>query len=113
MAKTVFKTEEIELLDGSTVRLRPLSIRNMKKFQARFASLQEEASEANGDTDTTLEGLLDLAFLCLEQDNSGGDREELEDRLDLDSTYKVIEVCSGIKLNDPNLIAAANALLTE
>ena len=32
-------------------------------------------------------------------------REYLGDTLEMDSIYKIIEICGGIKLNDPNLQA--------
>jgi hypothetical protein len=35
------------------------------------------------------------------------DKEKLEDVVDLPTIYKVIEVAAGIKLNDPNALAAA------
>lgn len=34
-------------------------------------------------------------------------KEYLEDTLDLDSIYKILEVTGGIKLNDPKLMEAA------
>jgi hypothetical protein len=112
MAKTVFNTEEIELLDGSVVKLRPLNIRKMKEFQTKFAKLQ---SEDNTDEAKAIDGLLDLAVICLEGPSPelAGDRDKLEDTLDLESMYKVIEVSTGIKLNDPNLIQAVAAMMEE
>jgi len=35
------------------------------------------------------------------------DKVKLEDLIDLPTVYKVIEVAAGIKLNDPNALAAA------
>jgi hypothetical protein len=35
------------------------------------------------------------------------DKTKLEDLIDLPTVYKVIEVAAGIKLNDPNALAAA------
>lgn len=63
------------------------------------------------ETGDTLDKLLDLARTCLkgikaEQGNS----EDLDDILDLQTCYKIIEVCGGVKLNDPNLMAAAAAM---
>jgi hypothetical protein len=34
-------------------------------------------------------------------------KEKLEEVIDLPTVYKIIEVASGIKLNDPNALAAA------
>ena len=38
--------------------------------------------------------------------------EWIEDTLDLDSMYKVLEVCAKLKLNDPKLMEAAQAAMT-
>jgi hypothetical protein len=59
----------------------------------------------------SLDRLLGLSRVCLEgikaeQANS----EDLDDILDLPTCYKIIEVCGGVKLNDPNLIAAAKEM---
>jgi hypothetical protein len=37
------------------------------------------------------------------------DKAKLEEVIDLPTIYKIIEVASGIKLNDPNALAAALA----
>jgi len=112
MAKTVFNTETIELLDGSTVLLRPLNIKGMKKFQARFAELQkvEDAKD-----DEAIDGLVDLAQICLKVNKAeiAEDRDALEETLDLDSMYRIIEVSTGIRLNDPNLVRAVAEALGE
>jgi hypothetical protein len=42
-----------------------------------------------------------------------GNREALEEALDVPTIWKIIEVCGGIKLGDPNLIAAANKMVGE
>jgi hypothetical protein len=35
------------------------------------------------------------------------DRDKLEDALDVPTINRILEVCGGIKLDDPNLVAAA------
>jgi hypothetical protein len=39
------------------------------------------------------------------------DRDALEDALDLQTMYKILEVAAEIKLNDPNLVAMAQELV--
>ena len=114
MAKTVFNTEEIELLDGTVVRLRPLNIRKMKEFQARFAELQAD-TEKESEEAGFLDGLLELAGICLQgpAPELAADAEKLEDTLDLESIYRIIEISTGIKLNDPNLVQAVAAMMAE
>jgi hypothetical protein len=40
-------------------------------------------------------------------------REYLEDVLDMDTIYKILDVCGGLKLNDPKLLAEAERLVQE
>jgi hypothetical protein len=40
-------------------------------------------------------------------------REYLEDVLDMDTIYKILEVCGGLKLNDPKLLAEAERIAAE
>lgn len=103
MAKTVFRSETIEFLDGSSSELKSLSIKNMKKFQSKFDELQKADGQTAIDA---LDGLLDLALICLAgtDPEKAADRDWAEDAIDLETMYKVIEVCSGVKLNDPNLV---------
>lgn len=111
MAKTVYRSEELLLLDGTKVALKSLSIKKMKEFQARFATLQDDST----DNDSALDGLLDLTEICLStaEPELAKNREKLEESLDMETMYKIIEVTTGIVLNDPNLIQAVAEALTE
>jgi hypothetical protein len=40
-------------------------------------------------------------------------REYLEDVLDIATIYKILDVCGGIKLNDPKVLEAAQKALAE
>jgi len=40
-------------------------------------------------------------------------REYLEDVLDMDTIYEILDVCGGLKLNDPKLLEKAEALLSQ
>lgn len=106
MATEVFSTEEITLLDGQSVLLRPNSIKIMKKFMVKF---NEMGNLPDNDEEASLNLLTDLAEICLAKQlpDLVKDREVLEDTLDQLSIYKIIEVCAGIKLNNPDLVQAA------
>jgi hypothetical protein len=60
--------------------------------------------------DEGLDALVGLASLCLKYVAPSLDLETLEDYLDTDTMYKVIEICGGVKLNDPNLLRASQEL---
>ena len=52
--------------------------------------------------------LLECAVIAMKQYKPElATKEALEEVIDLPSIYKVIEIAAGIKLNDPNALAAA------
>lgn len=113
MATTVYITEEIELQDGSSVTLKPLNIKNLRKFMKTMEGFENVDSEDEG-----LEVMLDAAALCLKSerpefwdDADNKHSEKFEDSVDMPSIYKILDVCGGLKLNDPNLLAAAQEAL--
>lgn len=107
MANTVYDVEQITLQDGKEVELKPVNIRHLREFMVKM----EEFGKTGEDEDKALEILLDAAAICLKKQvpEYSTDREKLEDALDMPTVYKILDVCGGVKLNDPNLLAAAMA----
>ena len=104
MATTVYNVEEIELQNGAKVKLKPLTIKELRKFMAAVQKTAETKSE-----DETLTILIDACAVALEKQlpDLVQDRDALEDALDVPTINRILEVCGGIKLDDPNLLAAA------
>jgi hypothetical protein len=59
--------------------------------------------------DETLTILIDACAVALEKQlpDLVADRDALEDALDVPTINRILEVCGGIKMDDPNLLAAA------
>jgi len=104
LATTVYSVEEIKLQNGSTVQLKPLSIKELRKFMTAISKTQEVTTESD-----SLNVLIDACAIALEKQlpDLVKDRDALEDALDVPTINKILEVCGGIKLDDPNLLAAA------
>ena len=104
MATKVYSVEEIELQNGSKVTLKPLTIKELRKFMAAVQKTAETKTE-----DETLTVLIDACAVALEKQlpDLVKDRDALEDALDVPTINRILEVCGGIKLDDPNLLAAA------
>ena len=98
MATTVYETTEIELLDGTKIRMRPLKISLLRDFMKKFA----EVAEVADDNDASMDILLECVQIAMKQyaPDLATDRERIEDTIDLPSVYKVIEAASGIKFDD-------------
>lgn len=124
MATAVYDEVEVLLQDNTEVVLKPLPIGQLRRFMAAW----KEMANLQGETDSEKEehsftifvncaGIaLENQFLALEKfakmRGTGKDplskeyRDYLEQVLDIDTIYKIMEVCGGLKLNDPNLLAA-------
>jgi hypothetical protein len=108
LATTVYDIIEIELQDGAEISLRPLKIKVLREFMKTFQSMAETDIDED-DSMGSVNLILDCVQVAMKQyaPEYAVDREKLEDAIDLPTAYKIIEVASGIKLNDPNLVAAA------
>jgi hypothetical protein len=113
LAKEVASVEEIKLLDGTEVTLRPCSIKVLKKFMKVFKKM-EQLEEV--DQEQIMDILVEASAVALQKqlpdvtkfvDDEDESREEYEEMVDMDIVNKVNEVCGGIKFDDPNLLAAA------
>jgi hypothetical protein len=104
LATKVYDVEEIELQNGAKVKLKPLSIKQLRKFMEVVKKTQD-----SNDENVTLGILVEACAVALETQlpELAADREKLEDALDVPTINRILEVCGGIKMDDPNLIAAA------
>jgi hypothetical protein len=108
MATSVYETVEIELMDGTKIKMRPLKISLLRDFMKEFQKIGDEGIAE--DNIKSMDLLLSCATIAMKQfDEELATKEKLEDILDLPTVYKIIEVAAGIKLNDPNALAAALA----
>ena len=104
MASTVYDVEEIQLQNGAIVKLKPLTIKELRKFMAAIAKTAEATTE-----DETLSILIEACAVALEKQlpDLVKDIDAFEDTLDVPTINRILEVCGGIRMDDPNLLAAA------
>jgi hypothetical protein len=104
MATTIYDTEEIQLQNGDKAILKPLTIKSLRKFMEAIQKTSEAQTE-----DETLTILIDACAVALEKQlpDLVADRDALEDALDVPTINRILEICGGIKMDDPNLLAAA------
>ncbi len=110
MATQLYDTVEIELQDGRQVKLKPLPIKYLRDFMEVVTKLDDVKNEKEA-----IDIFIDACAIALKRSlpDLAGNREALEEALDVPTIWKIIEVCGGIKLGDPNLIAAANKMVGE
>lgn len=105
MATQVYTIEEIILQDGEKVSLRPLTIKHLRKFMKKWKEIEHIKDE-----DEIVDFLIDIGQLCLASIyKQYEDKDKYEDAVDMPTVHKIIEICGGIKLNDPEMMAAAMA----
>jgi hypothetical protein len=106
MATSVYEVVEVELLDGSTISMKPLKISLLREFMKEFQKIGDP--KISEDNIKSMDLLLSCATIAMKQYSPElATKEQLEEIVDLPTVYKVIEVAAGIKLNDPNALAAA------
>lgn len=133
MATQVFKTEDVELLNGDVVTLRPLSIAKNRRFMKEWSKMGVVPEPAEGgeaevwDQDKGFDVFIECVGVCLE--NEVPDvvgtfydkakkmtkvyKDYLEENLDMETIYEILDVCAGMKLNDPKLTEAVEQALRE
>lgn len=108
MATSIYETVEVEFIDGTKIQMRPLKISLLRDFMKEFQKIGDE--KIAEDNIKSMDLLLDCAVIAMRQYNPDlATKEQLEEIVDLPTIYKIIEVAAGIKLNDPNALAAALA----
>jgi len=98
MATSVYETTEIELMDGTKIKMRPLKISLLREFMKKFEGIAKVAD----NNDKSMDILIDCVQIAMKQYSPelSEDRAKLEDTMDLPSVYKVVEAASGIKFDD-------------
>lgn len=127
MADTVYNEEVVALYDGTEVLLRPLPIAPLRRFMDAWKGLDE----LKEDEDATVV-FINCCGIALgpnfkdkfenlyatEVQKKKGEwlsaeyKEYLEETLDMDTIYKILDVAAGIKI-DPKAQEAAARVIAE
>lgn len=119
IATQAFKSEDVILLNGDTVTVKSLSISKLRRFMKEWKKMGEAGTE-NGEwsEDDSFNIFVQCSAICLEDAVEGyvspvktknkeftaSYLEYLEDNLEMETIYKIIEVAAGMKLSDPDLL---------
>ena len=106
MATAVYETVEIELSDGTSITLKPLPIKQHRKFMEIINSMKDSDDQSE---DAAMDVFIKAAMECLKasRPDLGSDRETFEEVIEIPTMMKILEVTGGLKLTDPNLLGAA------
>lgn len=106
MATTVYDVLDIELSDGTTIELKPMPIKQLRKFMEVINQAQDENAT---DTNAAMNIFIQAAMVCLTnvRPDLASDQDKFEEIIETPTMMKILEVVGGLKLTDPNLLGAA------
>jgi hypothetical protein len=101
MATTTYESQELVLMDGTKISVRPLKISLLRPFMIKF----EKVAEVADDNEKSMTLLVECVEIAMKQYSPElADVKKLEEVLDLPTVYKIIEAASGVKLQDANAL---------
>jgi hypothetical protein len=105
MATQARKTETIELQSGEKVEIRPLNIKQLRKFMEVVERFQ------TADDKSQIDVMIDAAAVALEpfKPEIAEDRDKLEEELDIPTIWTLLEVAGGITQGNPTTTTAGMA----
>jgi len=98
MATTIYETKELQLIDGTTIIVRPLKISLLREFLKKFESI----TEASSDNNKSMDILMQCVQIAMRQykPEIADDVKLIEENIDLPTVYAIVEAASGIKMSD-------------
>ena len=101
MATTTYESQELSLMDGTKITVRPLKISLLRPFMTKF----EKVAAVADDNEKSMTLLIECVEIAMKQYSPElADVKKLEEVLDLPTVYKIIEAASGVKLQDANAL---------
>ena len=96
----------MELANGDSITLKPLPIKRLRTFMDIIKTMDLPENETE---EAAMEIFIKGAMFCLEtiKPEYSTDKDKFEEVVDTPTMMKILEVCGGLKLNDPNLLGAA------
>lgn len=95
MANEIYASDNIILMDGTSIYITPLKIKYLREFLKEF----EKVKNANGD-EQAIGALAKCALITMKQYYPKIQTiEELEDSVDLKTIYRILDIAAGIKID--------------
>lgn len=102
MATTVNEEKTVTLIDGTKIKVRPLKISLLRPFMKKFDGVAAVAE----DNEKSMDILMECIQIAMQQykPEIAEDLAALEENMDLQMVYRIIEEASGVKLGDASLL---------
>jgi hypothetical protein len=97
MPTRIYESATVKLMDGTSIYITPLKIKYLREFMDAFEFVKTAI-----DDDQAIFFLSECARIAMKQYYpSITTIAELEDNLDLNTVYKIIDIAAGIKIKNP------------
>lgn len=105
MSTNINEEQQIQLIDGTSITVRPLRISLLRDFMKKF----DEISKVADNNDKSMDILMQCAQIAMKQykPELAEDIKKLEDLLDLPTVYSIVEAASGINLGGAGILSSA------
>ena len=96
MATTIYKSDIIHLFDGTELEITPLKIKYLREFMIAFDKVKITKND-----DEAIAALVECVRICMKQYYPPISKsiEDIEDSIDLQTIYTVLDIAAGIKIN--------------
>lgn len=96
MATTIYKSEIINLFDGTELEIVPLKIKYLREFMQAFKAIKNSKND-----DEAIQILVECVRICMKQyyPKISKTIKSIEDNVDMPTVYKILDVAAGIKIN--------------
>ena len=96
MATTIYKSDIIHLFDGTELEITPLKIKYLREFMIAFDKVKITKND-----DEAIAALVECVRICMKQyyPPISKNIEDIEDSIDLQTIYTVLDIAAGIKIN--------------
>ena len=96
MATEVYNKSNIYLMDGTEIEIIPLKIKYLREFMDAFDNVKNTKTD-----DDAISVLVECARVCMKQyfPEISKSITDVEDKLDMPTIYKILDIAAGIKIN--------------
>lgn len=109
MPTEIYKSGNVETIDGRRIYITPLKIKYMRQFMDEFATIKQSNDDAE-----SMEILAKCCAIAMQQYMPElSTPEAVEDNFDIDSIYKIIDLGAGITMKKPSSENDAQEVLPD
>lgn len=96
MATKIYEVNTVSFVDGTILRITPLKIVYLRDFMDKFENIKDSKTE-----DESISCLIECALIAMRQYHpSIKTVDDLEDKVDLPTIYKIVDIAAGISVKD-------------